>query len=166
MPKYMEKKVKKNQIQSNIRFIFWQRWIVFYSVIGILFGIVMVFGSTSIIFKMYNSTVSEAFWGQSYLPDALSAYHPWIFAVLGSTITGWSVCFLFLALYPFKRRERWTYYCLLISLLSWVSLDSAFSLYFGINFEVFFNFAALSGFAIPLIATYRDFFPKTKECLR
>jgi hypothetical protein len=44
--------------------------------------------------------------------------------------------------------------------------NSAFSLYFGINFEVFFNFAALSGFAIPLIATYRDFFPKTKECLR
>ncbi len=61
----------------------------------------MTFGSTGIIFKIYNISVSEAFWGQPYLHAAVSGYHPWIFAVLGSTITGWSVCFLFLALYPF-----------------------------------------------------------------
>ncbi len=155
--------MKEVQNQTNRRFIFWQKWIVFYCIICIVLGLVMTFGSTGIIFKIYNISVSEAFWGQPYLHAAVSAYHPWIFAVLGSTITGWSVCFLFLALYPFKRRERWAYYCFLTSLLSWVSLDSAFSLYFGINIEVLFNFVSLFGFAIPLIATYRDFFPKPKN---
>jgi len=155
--------VKEVQNQTNRRFIFWQKWIVFYCIICIVLGLVMTFGSTGIIFKIYNISVSEAFWGQPYLHAAVSAYHPWIFAVLGSTITGWSVCFLFLALYPFKRRERWAYYCFLTSLLSWVSLDSAFSLYFGINIEVLFNLVSLSGFAIPLIATYRNFFPKPKN---
>jgi len=155
--------MKEVPIHMNRRFIFWQKWIVVYCVISIILGLVMTFGSTSIIFKSYNLSISEAFWGQPYLHGAVSAYHPWIFAVLGSTITGWSVCFLYLALYPFKRRERWTYYCFIISLLAWAPLDSAFSLYFGIYTEVLFNFGAVVGFAIPLIATFRDFFPKPAD---
>jgi hypothetical protein len=45
-------------------------------------------------------------------------------------------------------------------MLAWAPLDSAFSIYFGIYTEAIFNFAAVLGYAIPLIATYKDFFGK------
>jgi len=155
--------MKATRIHANRRFGFWQKWMVVYSIMCIILGLVMTFGSSSIIFQSYNRSVARAFWDQPYLHEAVSAYHPWIFAVLGSSLTGWSVCFLFLALYPFKRRERWAYYCFIISILVWASMDSAFSLYFGIHTEVLFNLGAVAGFAIPLIATYRDFFPEPMD---
>ena len=152
--------MKGPKLQSNRRFGFWQKWMVIYSILGIVFGLVMAFGSTSVLFQSYNQSVSQAFWGESDLHEAVSKYHPWIFAVLGSSITGWFVCLLFLALYPFKRKERWAYICFIISMLAWAPLDSAFSIYFGIYTEAIFNFAAVLGYAIPLIATYKDFFGK------
>ena len=142
-------------------FDFWQKWMVVFSAIGILFGLLMAFGSTTAIFQNYNRSIAQAFWNQPQLHEAVKHYHPWIFAVLGTSIAGWSVCFLFLAIYPFKQRERWAYYCYIISLLVWAPLDSAFSIYFGIYVEAFFNIGAVALYAIPLIATFRDFFPKS-----
>lgn len=50
-------------------FVFWQRWLVVYSMLGIVFfGVVMTFGSTGIVFEDYNRAIAEAFWGQSELP--------------------------------------------------------------------------------------------------
>ncbi len=45
-------------------------------------------------------------------------------------------------------------------MLAWAPLDSAFSIYFGIYTEAIFNLGAVLGYAIPLIATYKDFFGK------
>ena len=45
----------------------------------------------------------------------------------------------------------------------WAPLDSAFSIYFGVYTEALFNIGAVTGYAIPLIATYRDFFPKAAD---
>jgi hypothetical protein len=156
----MDLKMNNSNPGSNSRFYFWQKWMVVLSAIGILFGLVMAFGSTSNIFQSYNHFVAQAFWGQTQLHKAVLNYHSWIFAVLGTSIAGWSVCYLFLAIYPFRRRERWVYYCYIISLLVWAPLDSAFSIHFGIHIEAVFNFVAITFYAIPLIATYRDFFPK------
>ncbi|MCK5689062.1 hypothetical protein KAI87_07325 [Myxococcota bacterium] len=150
-------------LREGSHFPFWQKWMVVYSSISIVLGLVMTFGSTSILFDAYNLSVSQAFWDQANLHEAVSAYHPWIFSVLGSTITGWSVTLLFIALYPFKRRERWAYFVYIASLLMWAPLDSAFSIYFGVYTEALFNIGAVTGYAIPLIATYRDFFPKAAD---
>lgn len=135
---------------SRSRFGFWHKWMVIYSILGIVFGLVMAFGSTSALFQSYNRSVSQAFWGQSGLHEAVINYHPWVFAVLGSTLTGWFVCLLFLALSPFGRRERWAYVCFIVSLLIWAPLDSAFSIHFGIYKEAVFNLGAVLGYAIPL----------------
>ena len=64
---------------------------------------------------------------------------------------------------PIKRRERWAYYCIIISLQVWAPLDSAFSIYYGVHIEAVFNLCAVTGYAIPLIAMRRDFFPKPAE---
>jgi len=45
-------------------------------------------------------------------------------------------------------------------MLAWAPLDSAFSIYFGIYIEAIFNLGAFLGYAIALIATYKDFFGK------
>ena len=151
--------MEDTQIQ-RARFGFWQKWMVVFSAISIILGLAMTFGSTSAIFQSYNRSIAEVFWGRTHLHEAVSSYHPWIFAVLGSSIAGWSVCYLYLALYPIKRRERWAYYCFILSLLIWAPLDTGFSLYFGIHTEALFNLGAVAGFAIPLVAVHRDFFPK------
>jgi hypothetical protein len=66
-----------------------------FSALGILFGLVMAFGSTSIIFQSYNRAVAQAFWNQSQLHDAVVHYHSWIFVVLGTSI--WLVSLLSLS---------------------------------------------------------------------
>ena len=142
------------------RFGFWQKWMVAVSIIGILMGLLMAFGSTGIFFKNYNRALAQAFWAQPQLHQAVAQYHPWIFTVLGSSIMGWCVCFLFLSFYPFKRRERWVYYCFIASLAVWAPLDSAMSIFYGIGVEALFKLGAALGFAIPLAATFRDFFPR------
>ncbi len=80
--------MKDPKLESNRRFGFWQKWMVIYSILGIVFGLVMAFGSTSVLFQSYNQSVSQAFWGEPDLHEAVSKYHPWIFAVLGSSLTG------------------------------------------------------------------------------
>ena len=153
--------MKDSQNNSKGCFKFWQKWMVVYSILLILFGLLMTFGSTSAIFKSYNRAVAETFWSQPKLHETVAEYHPWMFAVLGSSLTGWSICYLFLAMFPFKRRERWSYYCIIFSILVWALLDSVFSVHFRIHIEALFNLGAVAGFAVPLTATFRDFFPKT-----
>jgi len=147
----------------DVRFNFWRKWLVICSAITILFSLMMVFGSTGFLFEFYNRQVATAIWGRPELHEAVVKYHAWIFGVLGSSIAGWSVCLLFIALYPFKRREKWAYYCILISILIWAPLDSAFSIYFGVYIEALFNLFAVTLFLIPLIATYGSFFPKEAD---
>ncbi|MFH1981878.1 MAG: hypothetical protein ABIL58_08535 [Pseudomonadota bacterium] len=140
------------------RFRLWQWWMVVYSGLGIAFGIFMAFGSTGPLFAAYNSAIAKALWARADLHEAVARYHPWIFSVLGAVVAGWCVCLFFLSLIPFRRRERWAWVCIALSLLVWAPLATVFSIRFGIYIEAGFNLAAAAGYAVPLAKTYRAFF--------
>lgn len=148
----------ESQYGRQKHFRFWQWWMVVYSALGIAFGIYMAFGSTGPLFAKYNAALAKTFWGRPDLHEAVALYHPWIFSVLGAALAGWGVCLFFLSLFPFRRRERWAYVCIALSVLVWVSLDTVFSIRFGIYLEAGFNLVAAAGYAVPLAKTYRDFF--------
>jgi hypothetical protein len=66
--------------------------------------------------------------------------------------------FFMLARIPFQRLERWSYLCLVLGLLTWFVLDSAFSLIHSAVFNVLLvNVPCLAVLSIPLLAMARTF---------
>lgn len=106
----------------------------------------------------YNQSLAKAFFGQTTLPVDVFVYNQWVWAMLGAVIMGWSICMLFIALFPFKKHEKWAWWCIGISLIVAFIVDIGFSLYFNFYTEII---VALSWFLpgiIPIIATRKEFF--------
>ncbi len=149
-------------MQRRSRFRFWQRWLVVVSGATVLFGLLMALGSGTWLFESYLGHVDEAFWPAGR-PAGADALYRWIFAVLGSSIAGWGVALTWIAHGPFGRRERWAQRCFLLSLGTWVFIDSGFSWHFGVHQEVLFNAAAVLLVGVPLVATRRAFRRRSGE---
>lgn len=49
----------------------------------------------------------------------------------------------------------------MLSVLVWAPIDTAFSIHFGVRMEALFNLGAVVEIVLPLIATYRSFFPRS-----
>jgi hypothetical protein len=78
--------------------------------------------------------------------------------MLGAVIIAWSICILFLALYPFKNHEKWSWYCIGSSLIITFIVDIGFSVFFRFYTEIIVALMWFVGGIIPIIATYKDFF--------
>ena len=76
--------------------------------------------------------------------------------MLGATVAGWGVFMAFIAHYPFRRRERWAWWCLVTGLLVWYLPDTALSLVYA-PFNAAFNSLLLVNFGLPLLFTRHDF---------
>jgi hypothetical protein len=144
---------------TNTSFIFWQKWLVIISCAGILVGFLLPFLSTvDFIAANYNQALSETFFGQKTLPKNVFIYNQWVWAMLGAVIIAWSICMLFLALYPFKKHEKWSWWCIASSLLITFIVDIGFSIHFNFYTEIIVSLTWFLGGIIPIIATYKDFF--------
>jgi len=121
---------------TNTSFIFWQKWLVIISCAGILVGFLLPFLSTV---------------------DFIAANY------IGAVIIAWSICMLFLALYPFKKHEKWSWWCIASSLLITFIVDISFSIHFKFYAEIIVALTWFLGGIIPIIATYKDFFSKSSN---
>ncbi|MFQ5811867.1 MAG: hypothetical protein ACE5I2_01535 [Anaerolineae bacterium] len=70
---------------------------------------------------------------------------------------GWGIFMVFIAHYPFKHREQWSWNCLAAGLLVWYLVDTAISLYFKVYFNAAFNTVLLILSMLPLACTRRHF---------
>jgi len=144
---------------SNRSFLFWQKWLVIINCIGILVGFLFPFISkVNFIAKGYNQALAEAFFRQNTLPEDVLVYNQWVWAMLGAVIMGWSICMLFIALFPFKKREKWAWLCIGISLIVTFILDIGFSVYFNFYAEIIIALSWFLPGIIPIIATHKNFF--------
>ncbi len=145
-------------------FVFWQKWLVVISCVGILTGFLLPFISgVDFIAAGYNKALAKAFFGQNALPENVAIYNQWVWGMLGAVITAWSICMLFLALYPFKRQERWAWYCLASSLTITVIVDVGFSVYFDFYTEIVVALMWFISGIIPMITTYKYFFNTSQD---
>jgi hypothetical protein len=139
------------------RFTFWQRWLLVLSGIIILFGLAMSTLNNTEIFDLLNRQVDPTFWGAQLAPQPALAFRGWVYGVTGATMAGWGVFFAFLAHFPFRRREKWAWMCILGGVLVWYLPDTIISLAYGVGFNALFNTILLAAVALPLLATRKDF---------
>lgn len=139
------------------RFNLWYRWLLVISSVIVIFGIFMAVFNQSPIFDLFNQQIDPVFWGDDSTPGAYAQFQGWVYGVLGSTMAGWGLMLSFLVQNPFQRREKWAWNAIAISLGFWYLLDTAISLYFGVNFNALFNTLLLIMVLIPMTFSRKYF---------
>ncbi len=66
---------------------------------------------------------------------------------------------MFLALHPFKAREKWAWNCFAFGISTWFVADTAISIFYGVTFNALFNTILFFLIGMPLIFT-RKYFAK------
>lgn len=140
------------------RFNFWQKWLLIASLFLVIFGIGLAFlNQTSLFDFLFNHRINPYFWHSLYVSQDIAQFQGWIYGVLGATVAGWGIFMAFIAHYPFRARERWSWNCLTTGLLVWYLVDTAISLYFGVYFNALFNTGLFLLLAIPLAFSRKYF---------
>lgn len=140
-------------------FTFWSRWLLVVSIVVAVFGTFMALFNGTTAFSILNDQINPVFWENDELPEAVNAFQRFVYGAWGATVAGWGIFMVFIARVPFKRRERWAWFCLLCGILFWYILDTSISLYYGVNFNALFNTILFVAGLLPLVFTYRNFLP-------
>ena len=142
---------KNNQVNKS--FLFWQRWLVGVGALVALFGLFMALLNGTPLFALFNDRIDPVFWGGQAVPQAGLAFRGWVYGVWGATVAGWGILVAFIAMFPFKQRQRWAWNALLAAVGTWYLLDTGISLYFGVTFNALFNTLLLALAGLPLFMT-------------
>lgn len=124
---------------------------------SILVGVVLIAAAGSPLFRSYDASVARAFYASEELPAVVLAHHHWLLGVIGASIVGWGIAFVALVAGPFRRRERWAWNTLALSVAVWGSLDAGVSVVHGVTGEVAFVATVMACIAVPLALTRRAF---------
>lgn len=139
------------------RFSFWRRWLVVVGIGVSVFGILMALLSGTPLFDLFNRQIDPVFWGANAVDSATKQFQHWLYGVWGATIAGWGIILTYIAQFPFSKKKRWAWNCLVIGILVWYVLDTALSVLYGVTFNVAFNTTILILAGLPLIFTRKDF---------
>jgi nitrogen fixation-related uncharacterized protein len=134
-------------------FLFWQKWLFVVSILTVVLGLVIV---VSAFWSSDNGQIDPDFYAR-YNIITFSVLRQWFSAMLGAVIAGWGVCLIFIAHYPFKRKESWSWHCVLLGLSVWFVLDTALSLYLKVYFNAIFNTVLFGLALLPLVFTRKHF---------
>ncbi len=138
-------------------FLFWQRWLVGLGIAVSVFGLCMVFFNGTFLFEYFNREINPAFWGTNTVDDATKLFQEWVYGVWGATIAGWGTVLIYIACYPFKRKERWSWNCLALALLVWFVLDTSLSIFYTVHFNAILNLILMVLAGLPIMLTRREF---------
>jgi len=138
-------------------FSFWQRWLFVVGVIVSVFGVMMALLSGTPLFDLFNRQIDPAFWSTNTVGDATKQFQQWIYGVWGATIAGWGIILTYIARYPFSKKERWAWNCLVFGLLVWFVLDTSLSVFYKVYFNAAFNTALLILVMLPVVFTRKEF---------
>lgn len=138
-------------------FLFWQRWLFIVGVVISIFGMFMSFFSGTALFYLFDSNINSIFWGTADVADGVKGFQRWIYGAWGATVAGWGIFVTFIAHYPFQRKEKWSWNCLLSGVLVWFIIDTGFSAYFNVYINVILNTVFLIAVILPLVSTRKHF---------
>jgi hypothetical protein len=149
-PVFRASKEAVRYFQSVRRFLFWQRWLFLALVVQGFVGLILAFFGPSVLLGPFNHYYDQTTFGQSEVPEIAQTFHRWIYSVLGATMASWAVALAYISQVAFKRRERWAWNCIALSLITWFPVDTFFSWKLGVWPNVIFNLTAFAMIAIPL----------------
>ncbi|MFV8751023.1 hypothetical protein ACNOYE_10800 [Nannocystaceae bacterium ST9] len=134
----------------------WRAWLVIGLVIQALAGYAIAFAyASSPVFGWHRAGTAEALWSTREFPAEVEPFASFIMGVLGATMASWAIALIFVVAVPFARRERWAWWCVVVSLIAWAPVDTAISLAHGVTVNAAFNLIGVVMLAIPLAATWR-----------
>jgi hypothetical protein len=137
---------------------FWNLWLLLVGWVLVVFGLLLGFFNQTPLFDVaFNSQIDSVFWPNAIPVEGIEAFQAWIYGVLGFTVSGWGVFVIFLARYPFRKRECWARNCVFAGITLWYITDTSISLYFGVTVNAVLNTAVAVLVYIPLAATWTEF---------
>ncbi len=139
-----------------IGFRFWQKWLV---VLGLMITLTMgIFFTFSHLLNIEYSYINLAFWGSQTAPLIVADFQDWIYGVYGAIATTFGLFIIFIASIPFKRKEPWSWYCLVSCISVWFVLDTSISLGFKFYTNAIFNLIFFILLMLPLAFTRNHIF--------
>lgn len=133
----------------------WRTWLILALAFQGLGGYAVAFAYARLpTLGWHRAGVARALWGREDFPAEAEPFRDFAMALLGATMASWAVALLFVAAVPFARGERWSWWCLSLSLLAWFPVDTGLSLAHGVGVNALFNLGALAMVGIPLVATW------------
>ena len=135
-------------------FAFWRKWLIVMGVLHVLAGAILFLPA---LIGLEFPHISSAFWQSGIVPDRVKAFYIWTFAVYSAMKIAWALFIIFVAQFPFKKKERWSWYCLFVCISTWFVIDSFFSYSFGALDKVIGNSVFYILSVLPLIFTWRHF---------
>lgn len=141
------------------RFLFWQRWLLIVGFGISAFGISMSFFNGTEFFGIFNDNINPVFWGTKDVANNVMEFQKWIYGAWGATVAGWGIFVIFIAHYPFQKKEKWAWNCLISGLLVWFFIDTGFSAYFKVYINVMLNIVFLVLTILPIVFTREYFKP-------
>jgi hypothetical protein len=140
------------------RFIFWQRWLFFSSIIFAFSGVVFALSGKNLFFLPYDRMLANVFWHRTDFPAGAEQFRKFIYGPLGATIACCYILLAFMARYPFKEKQLWARNAIVLSFGVWVIIDSGLCLRYGVYPQIYIiNAFSIMVKALPLIFTWNDF---------
>lgn len=134
----------------------WRGWLLAVTCGVIALSLILLFAPSAggfLFDAIYLATLTPQ---PDYSPSAV-AYIQFVNGVLGAVMIGWMVAIVLLVQGPFRRGERFGWDAIAASVAVWFVVDTSFSLIHGVGGNAMLNALVASGFAVPLVATYRLF---------
>lgn len=140
-------------------FSFWQKWLTWANVLGLIIGLLVAFFPFSIFFDLHHSKTQDVFFEGQAMPENIRLLIRWLFGIIGGTIAGYHLLMIYVSEYAFSLKQKWAWRACLYSIIAWFLIDSSLSIYFGAIHNVYLiNLAGLVMILLPLINTRKYFF--------
>ena len=130
---------------------FWYNWLKVAAAIVILFGVLMTLLTYTNGIKFMDTQIAKVFQLSPEFMVDIASLQNWMVGVIGATTAGWGITLMYLILIPLKRKEKWAWNAIMISLIVLFTLDTYISTYYGAKFNVILNIAFLMQFVAPLL---------------
>ncbi len=119
-------------------------------------GVTTAVASTTTAFGIFNNNIDPAFWGDASVTGPTADFHAWAYAGWGASISGWAIAIIALVHHGIANGLRWAWNAVAAGVLVWFPLDTGYSLYYGVGFNVAIDVFLFAALAVPLAMTWRS----------
>lgn len=142
----------------NPSFNFWQKWMTYVNIMMVIIGVVVAFANETFLFSYYDTLTTKNVLNGQEMDMETRNLKMWLFGIIGGSIVGFHLLIVFVSEFAFKKKERWAYWAILLSVLLWFIIDSSISVVYGAFHNVLLvNLFAIILVGLPLIFTYNNF---------
>ena len=144
-------------VQSAAGRTLWDWWLGVACLLALVLGLILVVATDPMV-SVYDALHSGS--GPAPVESAVRDHLVFVHQVLGAALVGWAVLLAFIAAHPLRRRERWAWWAVTVSVGTWYGPALVCSLVAGFGASAMLNTGLAACFAVPLAAMWRELAPR------